>query len=243
MDPVLQSLILYQELCTELDRLNARLKQFPDRMKRIEQDFEAASGSLKSAQNVLEENQKERRQHESELQDLENKLAKYNEQLMQVKTNDEYKAMRKEIEGVKGTIGSAEERILILMEQIDGETKRTREEETALAEKKKEDDALKAESNRERSEVEQEAARLEGERATAQKAIGADVLALFKKIAGSRNGVALARAREERCMECKVRVRPQVFQEIKKNEQIIQCDSCSRILYFIVEAPADTTAP
>ena len=51
-------------------------------------------------------------------------------------------------------------------------------------------------------------------------------------------GTAIARAEGERCTICQVRLRPAVFAEVRKNESLVQCDSCNRILYFIPPKPA-----
>jgi len=198
--------------------------------------------SAKAARTALEERRKERREQESRLQDLEARIGKYNEQLMQVKTNDEYKAMQKEIDGVKESIDKVEERILILMEHTDADQQRIEEEETVLAAKEQEAQAGRKRIEEERSRLEREAAGVQAEKDAAREKIGAEALALFNRIADSRNGVAVARAMDEHCMACKVRMRPQVFQDLKKNDRIFQCDSCSRILYYVAEAPADTSA-
>ena len=58
------------------------------------------------------------------------------------------------------------------------------------------------------------------------------VLAIFETTAKGRKGVAVAEAKDGLCTICHVRLRPQVFNEVRKNESIIQCDSCRRILYF-----------
>jgi predicted nucleic acid-binding Zn-ribbon protein len=52
-------------------------------------------------------------------------------------------------------------------------------------------------------------------------------------------------ARDERCSQCQVRLRPQVFVQVRLNSGIVQCDSCQRILYFVPPpaAPAQPTAP
>ena len=68
-------------------------------------------------------------------------------------------------------------------------------------------------------------------------------LAIFDLVSRRRNGVALAEARGGICMICHVRLRPQVFNEVRRNDQIIQCDSCNRILYFTsAPVPAAETA-
>jgi hypothetical protein len=51
-----------------------------------------------------------------------------------------------------------------------------------------------------------------------------------------RGGVAVAEARDGICTICHVRLRPQVFNTIRRNDEIIQCDSCQRILYFVPKA-------
>jgi predicted nucleic acid-binding Zn-ribbon protein len=71
-------------------------------------------------------------------------------------------------------------------------------------------------------------------------ALDPQVLAIFELIAKRRNGIAVAEARDGICTICHVRLRPQVFNTVRRNDQIIQCDSCNRILYF-VSAPAIAT--
>ena len=68
----------------------------------------------------------------------------------------------------------------------------------------------------------------------------ARTLAVFEPVSSRRNGVAVAQARDGICMVCHVRLRPQVFNTVLRNDQIVQCDSCNRILYSI---PAAASAP
>ena len=64
----------------------------------------------------------------------------------------------------------------------------------------------------------------------------------FARIAKVR-GTAVARAEGERCTVCQVRLRPAVFVHVLKNDQIVQCDSCNRILYFVPPSPAQPASP
>ena len=64
------------------------------------------------------------------------------------------------------------------------------------------------------------------------------LIALFEQVAKVRKGVAICTAtRDGLCSVCHVRLRPQVFQLVRQNDQIIQCDSCQRILYYIPPPP------
>ena len=80
--------------------------------------------------------------------------------------------------------------------------------------------------------------RLAGERAVLVAAMDTQLLKMFEQVARKRNGVAVAEARDGICTICHVRLRPQVFNNVRRNDAIVQCDSCQRILYFV---PAPTT--
>jgi predicted nucleic acid-binding Zn-ribbon protein len=69
----------------------------------------------------------------------------------------------------------------------------------------------------------------------------AALVATFEKVARVRGGIGLARAEKERCVMCQVRLRPMVFNAVKRNDAIIQCDSCQRILYYTPPAAGDGT--
>jgi hypothetical protein len=242
VDLVLPSLIHYQQLSLELARLNARLADFPAQIRIIDEEIELASSDLAAAEGAVSDSQKQRRDLEGDLQDLETQKSKYNQQLMQVKTNDAYKAMQHEIAGVDRKIGDVEEKILLLLEEADVTERRVKEERISLEGRRKEAEKRKAAIGDDRAKVEQEAARVSTELKTAREGLSAEALNLFERIAGSRNGIALARALDERCQECKVRLRPQAYQLIKKGDNLIQCDSCQRILYYVESPTADTPA-
>ena len=57
-------------------------------------------------------------------------------------------------------------------------------------------------------------------------------LKLFESISSSRQGIAVVEASNGHCNSCHVRLRPQVFNELRLNQKIIRCDSCQRVLYF-----------
>ena len=70
------------------------------------------------------------------------------------------------------------------------------------------------------------------ERRDLEKTISEDLLPRYDRVRKARGGIAVAQAKDYVCDSCKVRIRPQIFQEIRKNDQIIACDACQRILYF-----------
>ena len=71
--------------------------------------------------------------------------------------------------------------------------------------------------------------------------MAAPTLALFEQVSRARKGVAICQAtRDGLCSQCQVRLRPMVFQQVRANDTIVQCDSCRRILYYVPPPPLAT---
>ena len=125
---------------------------------------------------------------------------------------------------------------------------RMEEAETLGADLKTAEAALKAEQaavageqkvlDQERAGLEQEIARLASARETLAAKLTKPALDLFGQLARHRKGHAMSEARNGLCMECHVKLRPQIFNEVRRNDSLIQCDNCSRILYHVPAAPA-----
>ena len=110
--------------------------------------------------------------------------------------------------------------------------------ETALAALHKELDVLKKEFGEELSIAEASIAKASEARAELATALAPATLALFEQVAKARKGVALCGAtRDGLCSVCHVRLRPQVFQKVRANDSLIQCDSCQRIMYYVPPPP------
>ena len=84
------------------------------------------------------------------------------------------------------------------------------------------------------------------ERADIEAALPADLVANVRRVEEGRRGVFLVKADREMCSACHVRVRPQVYQEIKQATRIHACSNCKRYLYFEAalrsEAPTEAAA-
>ena len=158
---------------------------------------------------------------------------------MEVKTNHEYHAMQHQIAAAAAEVAQHEEKILVSMLAADDETAAIKKAEAALK-------AAQAKVNTDRSALERDvqaqgvvAAECAAARAGIVSAIESKgFLETFERIAKVR-GTAVARAVDERCTVCQVRLRPAVFVNVLKNDQIVQCDSCNRILFFMPPKPAD----
>ncbi len=233
MHPDVKRLIELQKTDLRIAELTAQLEIFPAKLKEIEARLERAKKALDGARERATQVHKERKKLELDVDSLREKVAKYKDQMLAVKTNEAYKALQHEIQAAEEEIRKAEDRVLVKMEKTENLEREIKEAERLFRETE-----TSARQEREQLEAEGAAARddlacqeaLRGE-LTAQ--IDSDLLDRYHHIARLRRGLALAEARNEMCTGCNVRLRPQVFSEVKTSQQVQTCDSCGRILYYL----------
>jgi predicted nucleic acid-binding Zn-ribbon protein len=159
---------------------------------------------------------------------------------MEVKTNKEYQAMQKEMSVAEQEISDHETRMLERMEESDGLAVELKTAESALKSEQTEIARERQALEAERGSTAADLQRTSEERTTVAAQVSRESLVIFDRVAHGRKGQAMAEARDGLCTVCHVRLRPQVFNQARRNDSIIQCDSCTRILYF-VPAPAPVT--
>jgi hypothetical protein len=231
MHPDLEKLIALQQADGEVARLREEIATLPRKVALIEATLAGTKAQIEKAQQGLAANQAARRKLETEIQDHRGHISKYREQSLAVKTNEQYKALLHEIEFAEQHIRACEDKILEGM--VDSETREAAlkaaeaelKAETAEIEKEKgEARARTAEDERLLSE---QNARRDGLRA----GVAGDVLEHYDRVLHARK-TAVAEARAQKCAACNVLLRPQTYNEVRSNEQIMACDSCGRILFY-----------
>ena len=230
MNSDLKQLIRLQGIDSSIQELRARIDRFPGISRALDEQLRSTQSGLNAAKEKTKNNQGTRKKLETDIVTLEAKISKYREQMLSVKTNEEYRALQHEIEHAQSAIRKVEDNILNLMMEAE-----TSQVEIKAAEARLKEDQQKV--SVERGQLEEENKRdlsaLDGylkERKEIEASISADLLPRYERVRKHR-GSAVSAARDYVCELCKVRIRPQVFQEIRKNDQIIACDACQRILY------------
>ncbi|HSD26873.1 MAG TPA: C4-type zinc ribbon domain-containing protein [Vicinamibacteria bacterium] len=242
MNADLEKLVRLHHAEASLKSIESDLAEVPRLRKEIEDRLERDRSHLDAAKAALAGSQKARKEHESAVADLKAKLSKYKGQLMEVKTNKEYTAVLHEIEGVERDIRTRDDLTFGEMEKEESLTQEVKREEADFK-------ALAADAAKEKADLDAraaalgaEASRKQSERDAAAASIPEEALALYARVAKQR-GSGVAEAREGMCQACHVRMRLQVWVEVKKNEQVLQCESCSRILYFEPPPPTVVAEP
>lgn len=233
----LASLIALQQLDTAADAARKRLAELPAAEKAIDDALAAATAALDGVKGRLHENQLARRGLERDVAAVDTRLAKFDDHKAAVKTNHEYTALLHEIATAKQEKDAIEEKILLLMEAADALTAELKADERVVADKKREGDQAKTALGEERKTLEAELARLAHERSGEVRGVTAPLLTRYDQLLKQRRGQAVARMVGDMCAACHVRLRPHIAQMIRRNDEILACESCQRILYFVDPAP------
>jgi predicted nucleic acid-binding Zn-ribbon protein len=243
MSPDLESLIHLQDLDSTADRLRRRIADLPAAQAALDERIAALSSAVASVKERMATSQAARREIEKDLAAVQGRLSKYKEQLMEVKTNKEYHAMQTEIATAEQNVRNQEDRLLERMEEAETHASELKAAEAALKAGQSEVGREREAMNAERTTLEGELAKTDAERAGVAKGVTSQALGLFESISKHRRGVAMSEVRDGLCTQCHVRVRPQVYNDVRRNAGIIQCESSSRILYFVQIASTAATAP
>jgi predicted nucleic acid-binding Zn-ribbon protein len=227
-----ENLIKLQNLDIELSNTSILLEDIPRQINEIDKKIEGSLQIIQVAKNKLSQNQKKRRDLESEVQVYKEKILKYKRQLNEVKTNKEYSSLLKEIDETNTKIDTMEEKIIeemLLADDIEKEIKSANEKAMAaqqeLTEKKKAIIQDKAKADDKKKKLEQNREEL-------LPRIPLEQLKLYTQISTKKNGIVLSEIREEFCSMCHMRVRPQMVNELIARSKIILCENCGRILYY-----------
>jgi hypothetical protein len=242
MNADLTRLIRLQQLETAAEEARRTIADHPARTQALDARLQAALDAVGSIKARLAAASDKRRADEKDVAGVQTRLAKYKDQLLEVKTNREYTAMLHEIETAQNDIRIREDRILEIMIESDELNAGIKTSEAELKATEKEVAAERATLDAEMARLQTEIDTTTSEREKLVASIDRHVLRIFETTAKGRKGVAVAEAKDGLCTICHVRLRPQVFNEVRKNESIIQCDSCRRILYF-AGGSAEASAP
>ena len=194
---------------------------------------------MDAAKARLAENQHARRELEKQVAVVDSRLSRFDDHKAAVKTNQEFTALLHEIATAKGEKDAIEEQIL--RSARGGRRHHRRDQgsrEGARGCAARGGDAARPALNTERQPSSAELARLTDERARETSAVEKPVLARYEQLLKQRRMIAVAPIDGELCTACHVRLRPAVVQQIRRNDGIVPCDSCQRILYFVPKEPA-----
>jgi|SRR5579872_1866254 len=232
MLPDLKLAVRLQDIDNRVAEVTKEVSSLPKHIAEIEKKLESHERKLEADRAALSANQKDRKQFEGEIQVQQQKISKLKGQMLEAKTNDQYRAFQHEIEYCETEIRRAEDGILDLMSESEPLERNVKAAESALKQEKAQVEAEKQQARERTAGDQRELDELNGERNKLAAQMTAPVFKAYERVRKSRRGIAVAEALEGRCSQCHLSLRPQFFQDLKRGEQVMYCESCSRILYY-----------
>ncbi len=232
-------LISLQETDTEIKRCHGEIASLPARRAAIEENFAASAQEFLTLKAEFDEASAERRHLEEDVAAEQTRHEKFKDDLSKTTNKKQYETAVREVDATKKTISTLETEILKLMEKIEKLEAQINERspaiETKRAEVNKQIRAMTASVKADKEKL----ATLTAERVTMIEQLSPGTRATYERVARLKSGLALAEARDYSCTACRIAIRPQAFNDIRRGDQIFECENCGRILFFKVDAASN----
>jgi predicted nucleic acid-binding Zn-ribbon protein len=223
-------LVTVAKLDAELNACRTESAHLPGKIEAIDNKLNAIERALTEADAHLDAMKRERRTLEQRVQDGSEKVKKLKVQLMEIKTNKEYQAMLHEISHMEKGIDEDEEKLLIIMDELEQQGA-----QTGSFRKQKEDEKRtlvleKSEHQKRLDHLREKMKRLEGEKPKVLVELDPQLRRRYDRILSKLHDFAVTHIESEICQGCHTRIPPQTALEVRKNDQVITCQVCGRIL-------------
>jgi predicted nucleic acid-binding Zn-ribbon protein len=231
--PDLKGIIEVQQLDQQVAELTAQIESLPKQIQTLQSQLDEFIQAHEDRKKRLTANLKERKDLEGDVKAVQEKIAKHKDQLYQMKTNEQYRAMLKEIEGEEGNTRKIEDQILEKMIEAEQIQEHIQEAAARLeGEKARVATSIQRLQDERQKDVD-EREHLQDRHKEVAAALADSVLSLYDRIRSYRTGLAVAEVRNGLCTACNVLLRPQVYNDIRRGDAVLTCENCSRILYYI----------
>ena len=221
-----------QKIDLELKGIKEEKDRYPKEIKKLDEKQKIEKERIQKEREKIESLEKTRRQKEGHLNTEQEKIKRAEGRMSEVKTNKEYQALLSEIDTIKEANSRIEEEILQVMDEID-------ELKKDLSKREKEMGSTLENIEGERKKLQEKTA--QGEKAWSErverrellsKQIESKMVKLYNTLKEKRQGVGVVSVKNETCQGCFLNVPPQMFIEVQKNNALVRCPHCNRILYW-----------
>ncbi len=234
MNAELKELIALQNADTAIRRTEAELNAIPQRRAEIEQEFEQRAFEFRAVELKRDEAAATRARLEIEIAEARQQAERSERNLMSSQNEKDYAAAIRESDAVRKHISTLESQTLEQMEMLEASEKELAERAPQVA-------VLREETNQKLKELDEGARAgeerlmdLRKERERLVASLPKSTTAVYSRISTRiRGGVAVAEARNYSCTACLITLRPQVMSAIRRGDEIVMCENCSRILYYV----------
>ncbi|MGB5423723.1 MAG: C4-type zinc ribbon domain-containing protein [Desulfobacterales bacterium] len=229
------NLVKLQEVEIETASVQARLAGFPGLLNDLDARLTASEGAVTLEAGRLSDIQQAYRVQEADAKVIQTRIVKSEEKLRSVKTNKEYQSSLKEIDDLKRSLSTVEDRMIEHLDEMDQVT-------ASIATKKDEVKLLYQEIEEEKEQIRQSSLsaqeqldRLNDKRTKIIAVIEPDLLKTYETVKQNSGGVAIAVVKNAVCLGCHVNLPPQMFHDLLHFDKLLVCPHCERLIYPATE--------
>jgi len=231
MNEQLQLLIDLQKIDFQIRGEENLIKEITDKINHLEEEIKFKEGELKEEKDEADAKERDLRNKERSLEDVNLHLQKCREKVYMIKNNKELDALDGEIAKVKKEKSLLEDENLVLMEAIEELSPRVTSKEKKIEEEKKKFSEEKGNYEGILNQAREKLNLFSKQREETVAKIDRTLLPEYQKLYKNRGGFAVVTMESDVCQGCNMTISAQLRNKIKKNEEIIRCENCARILY------------
>ena len=232
MKEVIVKLLKLQELDNKIVGLDQLISAESDSLVKIRQEYDSFFSRREvnkgEYENILTEVSELKKYFEEKQQSFD----KSHQKLPTVKNEKEYKSVLKEVDNFEKDVFESELRIMELEDEVNSKKK-----ELEILEEKKNSveqnyEASLKKKNDENLKYKDELKLLHNKRNKKVEGLKKRILSKYETLRRARDNIAIVRVDKEVCTGCYMKIPPQLYVEVKKEKELIQCPSCQRFLYY-----------
>jgi predicted nucleic acid-binding Zn-ribbon protein len=233
VSPELSQLIELQELDLEIQRTSDRLLRIPEERDKTETEFKQHAAEFLELKSKYERTLEDRKQLEAELATTQQNHEKFERDKTRVQNEKEYTAVLREIDTARKHISSLETDIIKRMEEIETLDAELAARAPDVERMREEVDVVLTALDKEHDEASRLLQKFGDRRKTIAGQMPRHLFSTYERMSRLGRGQALAEVRSNGiCAACRVRVRPKIFSDVRKGDQLIICENCGRILFY-----------
>src|SRR5271169_2424075 len=214
-----ENLLRLQDADKEIRRLQDEIAELPKRVAAIEHKLADTKAQLEKAQSAVKADEASRRKYDTAITDLRSKISKYRDQSLDVKTNEQYKALLHEIQFAEKEIAATEDKILEIMVNADARDKEVKSAQAELKAETAEIEKEKTDARQRTAEDEKLLTEWRAKRDQMRSGVDAELLRHYERVSKFR-GSGISEVLDHKCMGCQVMLRPQIYNDVRTGQQM-----------------------
>jgi len=232
LTPVLEKLLILQDRDRRRRETERELKAVPHELALVEGKIASEKGAIENARHEMKELEAKKKVLETEIGSAEQRIAKYRTQQLEVRKNEEYRALGHEIETTQGQVGQLEEQEIAILYSIDEAKKKFIAAEQVLKENiAGHEQRIRVLKEREKNLL-AELKETQDSVVVAREPISELNLRLYDRIA-LRNFPVCVSVTDGKCGGCHLKVSSEVGSDVRgKGDKLVTCDQCGRIVWW-----------